>query len=122
MVKKVIQWIREYYEIQPDDLFHDPDIAVFRHRGTKKWFGVIMRIPLCKLGLANEEAGFILNLKEEPLFIDSILDHRRFFRAYHMNKEHWISVLLDGSVPMEELEYLIQNSYRLTAPKKGAKK
>ena len=34
--------------------------------------------------------------------------------GYHMNKEHWISVVLDGSVAIEHIHELIQDSYALT--------
>ena len=114
MVEELLQRIKTAYGIEPEDVFGDPDIAVFRHTDNRKWFGVLMRIPLCKLGLPAEENGMILNLKAEPLFIDSIVDHQRIFRAYHMNKEHWISVLLDGSVSMDDLGFFIEGSYQLT--------
>ena len=40
-----------------------------------------------------------------------------FLPAYHMNRENWVSVLLDGTVPEEEIKRLIELSYELTAPK-----
>lgn len=43
-----------------------------------------------------------------------------FFLAYHMNKEHWISAALDGSVDAEELRALLAESFARTAPKKRA--
>lgn len=33
--------------------------------------------------------------------------------AWHMNKRHWVSIELDGSVPDDEIQGLIENSYRL---------
>ena len=38
--------------------------------------------------------------------------------AYHMNKEHWITVLLDGSLPEGFPQTMIEQSYLLTGPKK----
>ena len=38
--------------------------------------------------------------------------------AYHMNKEHWISVILDGSMEEEDICRLIEESFELTAPKR----
>ena len=35
--------------------------------------------------------------------------------AYHQNKEHWNTVVLDGSVPDEVLEDMIAESYRLVS-------
>ena len=41
--------------------------------------------------------------------------------AWHMNKKHWISVILNGTVPFELISALIDNSYELTN-KKGRNK
>jgi predicted DNA-binding protein (MmcQ/YjbR family) len=37
-----------------------------------------------------------------------------FLPAYHMNKEHWLTVLLDNTVPEKEIYELIDDSYELT--------
>ncbi len=59
------------------------------------------------------EAGSV-NLKVEPALGDML---RQTFPsitgAYHMNKRHWITVPLDGSVPDDEIEGLVRNSWRL---------
>ncbi len=43
-----------------------------------------------------------------------------YLPAYHMNKERWITIRLDGSVPEEEIKNLIDMSYHLTKPGKTA--
>lgn len=61
----------------------------------------------------RDEDVFVV-LKVEPAFGDML---RQTFPsitgAYHMNKRHWISVPLDGSVPSDEIEGLVRNSWRL---------
>ena len=42
--------------------------------------------------------------------------------AYHMNKNHWLTVLLDGTADDETVKALVDMSYALTAPKKKAPK
>ena len=37
-----------------------------------------------------------------------------FYPAYHMNKDKWISILMDGTVPAKEIMELIELSYSLT--------
>jgi len=68
-----------------------------------------------------EKDGFIwVNVKCNP-------EWRDFFRdafpsvvpAYHLNKEHWNSIILDGSVPEDDIKRMIEESYELT---KGRKK
>jgi predicted DNA-binding protein (MmcQ/YjbR family) len=60
----------------------------------------------------------VVNLKIDP---EESYAVREMFSgitpAYHMNKRHWISVILDGSVPMEFCEILIEKSYDLTRKK-----
>lgn len=66
------------------------------------------------------EAAF-LNLKCDP---DHSVELRDIFDGilpgYHMNKKHWISVLLDGSVPSGEIQRLIDVSYSIVV--QGLKK
>ncbi len=38
--------------------------------------------------------------------------------AYHLNKQHWNSVILDGTVPDEEIKRMIRESYALITSKK----
>ncbi len=42
--------------------------------------------------------------------------------GYHMNKKHWNTVIVDGSVPCEELKEFIKDSYQIVAPKSSSKK
>ena len=65
------------------------------------------------MGLPGDAMTEILDLKCGPAMIGSLLDGQRYLPAYHMNKEHWITVLLDGSIPEEELFPLIELSYQL---------
>lgn len=91
-----------------------PRNAIWRHPRTRKWFAVLLgQLPLRCLGLGEDGVQDVLNLKCDPIMTFSLVDNRRIFRAYHMNKEHWISVRLDGSVPMEELQFLVDMSWKL---------
>ncbi len=62
-----------------------------------------------------------INLKCDP---DEALALRDIFEAvipgYHMNKKHWNTVILDGSVPAGEIERMMDRSYGLVV--KGLKK
>src|SRR5688572_13906671 len=96
---------KAYLLSQPEaveDYPFGPEAAVFKVRN--KMFGLLME--------GKEEAR--INLKCDP---DEALALRDIFPAvtpgYHMNKKHWNTVLLDGSVPDGEIERMIDNSYRL---------
>ena len=93
---------------------------VFRHIENKKWFALIMNIPKNRLGVCDKGTFDIINLKCDPIAVGSLRSEHGFFPAYHMNKEKWISVALDGSVPDEKLKMLIDISFDLTKSKRSA--
>lgn len=115
----VVAYIRAQYGAEPEYLWEQPSKnAVFRRLDNRKWFGVLLpELPRRTLRLPGEGAVDILNLKCGPVLLGALLDGRRYLPAYHMNKEHWVSILLDGSVPMAELAPLIDLSWQLTAKK-----
>ena len=111
-------YILNYYATQPDYPWADtPRAAVFRHAGNRKWFALVMEVPRDKLGLAGTEKLDIVNLKCDPILIASLRGETGIFPAYHMNKASWITAALDGSVPAETIELLLDVSYELTKPK-----
>ena len=98
-----------------------PTFAVYRHRSNQKWFAVIMEIPKSKLGIEEEENINIINLKSDPLLIGSLTLDKGIYPAYHMNKNHWITVCLDGSVEKDKAEWLLNLSFELTDRKSKKK-
>ena len=113
--KQLIDYIGREYGVAPDYPFSkDFDSQVFRHQKNRKWFGLIMTITEDKLGLPGTEVVEIVNLKCDPEMIGSICDHQKIFPAYHMNKWHWISVVLKGRAKDEQLQDLVDMSYDLT--------
>lgn len=117
---EVIRYIEEQYGVEPEFLWaKTPGNAVFRHIRNRKWFAALLQdIPRKTLGLAGAEPVNILDLKCDPLLKGSLLDGSRYLPGYHMNKEHWITLLLDGSLPLSEIYSLIDMSYGITGKKK----
>ena len=120
MTAEVVHHIKTKYDADPEFLWaKTPTNAGIRHHGNKKWFAaLLLDMPRKTLGLPGEDRVDILNLKCDPLMIGSLLDGKRYLPGYHMNKEHWISLLLDGSIPSQEIFALIELSYGLTDKKK----
>ena len=115
---RITQEILDAYGIQPEYLWADsPDSAVFRHPGSKKWFGIFMRVERKRLHLTGNEAVDILNVKCDPILIGALRREPGFLPAYHMNKDSWISILLDGTVPDDRILPLLDMSYDLVAPR-----
>ncbi|MBQ6987471.1 MAG: MmcQ/YjbR family DNA-binding protein [Oscillibacter sp.] len=106
------------YNAEPEYLWPKyPRFEVFRHKSNQKWFALMMDVPKNKLGLPETDTLDVANFKCSPLLIGSLLGEAGFFPAYHMNKENWITVALDGSVSDEQVTALLDWSYDATAPK-----
>lgn len=67
-----------------------------------------------KLGLQEDKTLAVLNILCDPMMIGSLRMKEGFFPAYHMNKENWISILLDGTVSADEIKSLMELSCQLT--------
>lgn len=115
--QQVLAFAEEQWGILPDYPWtRTPDSAVLRHPASGKWFGLIMPVRRKTLGLAGDGVVDILNIKGDPLMLPSLWQKPGYLPAYHMNKEHWLTLLLDGSVPLKELCFLLRISHDLTRP------
>ena len=98
-----------YFLSRPEAIEDFPfrfDIHVFKVR--KKWFGT----------LSYRDHTAYINLKcdpEEAMVLRDVFDAVR--PGYHMNKAHWNTVTLDGSIPTGEIERMIDRSYALVVRK-----
>lgn len=120
--ERITEYIKETYDTDPEYLWEsDPKSAIFRHKGSKKWYALVMNISKEKLGLAESEHADVLNVKCDPLMLGSLLMENGFFPAYHMNKNSWVSVILDNSVPDDKICFLIGLSYNSVTPKRKRK-
>ncbi len=95
-----------------------PSHRVYRHCNNKKWFAVIMELPKEKIGLQGQESIQVVNVKCEPLMIGSLLQEQGIYPGYHMNKNHWITLLLDGTLEEDKLKWLLDMSFDLTNGKR----
>lgn len=111
-------FIMETYNAEADYPWRkSPNHAVFRHCSNRKWFALIMDVPKNKLGLQGEGLLDVVNLKCDPILIGSLRGEPGFLPAYHMSKDNWITVALDGSAPDDKIKMLLDMSYQATAPK-----
>ena len=119
MREKIFAYIKKKYKAAPEYPWGEDDGAVLRHGDNRKWFALVMNIGREKLGLAGEDRVDVINLKiDDMVFKDALMQDRGIFPAYHMNKEHWITVLLDGTVEEAKVCGLIDLSFAATASKK----
>ena len=118
MRKQIETYLEQAYGVYPECLWKDSDAAAIRHLADKQWFGIIMPgIAWRKLGADQEGDVDVLNVKCDPVLLPSLTDGRGLFPGYHMNKQHWISIALDGSVSMDKIIWLLDASYMMTLGK-----
>ena len=123
LVQAVFDYVRTTYGVEPDYPFPTaPDYPVLRHPDTRKWFALIMDVPRYRLGLSGEERVDILNIKCDPLLSGSLRLQEGYFPAYHMNHDGWLTILLDGTVPIADITPLLDMSFELTMIKSKKKK
>ena len=109
-----LEFVEEEFNIKPDKPFEDDfDTMVLRHKDNKKWFGIVMKISKNKLVGEDKRKVDVLNIKCLPLLRQSLLKNKGIYVAYHMNKIHWISVILE-EITLQELRPLVEMSFDLT--------
>lgn len=110
--KKLIGYVREKYGIDPEYLWEKfPENAIWRRKDNQKWYGAILTTDGKKFG--REGSVELLDMRMETEMLERMVDDKNYFRGWHMNKKHWVTVLLDGSVSLEEIFRMIDNSYLL---------
>ena len=99
----------------------DFETAVLRHRDTRKWYAITMRVSRRKFAFDSDEVIDVVNLKLPTEMFGSFGAADGVYPAYHMNKLHWISVLLPDALD-DAVQFLVDVSYESTKLKKKNKK
>ena len=111
---KIIEYARNTYGDEEEYLWEKfPDNAVLRRRDTKKWYAAILTVPYVKFGIKREGTVEVIDVRMDPDELERTVDNKTYFRGWHMNKKHWVTMLLDGSAPYEEIIERLNNSYDL---------
>ena len=102
--EEALSYALSFPDTYQDAPFHDENWQLVRYKGNKKAFL-----------WTYEREGFInLNVKVEP---DKAFFWRDIYESvmpgYHQNKEHWNTIILDGSIPDKDIECMIAESYDL---------
>ena len=115
MKTKILFYAKRQYNTEPEYLWKRyPDYCVLRHRRNRKWYAVIMMVSKEAIGLSGEGGVWIMDVKATAEDIELTPDSEGFFPGYHMNKRHWMSILLDGTVRLKIIKEYLDKSYELT--------
>ncbi len=102
------------YGTSPDYPFDEDFVtAVLRHAGNRKWYALVMRVSRRKFGFDSDELIDVVNLKLPVELFGSFGEADGVYPAYHMNKLHWVSVLLSDA-PSDVVEFLTGASFEAT--------
>ena len=112
--KEILAYVEKQYGIKPDYPWEGNDYAVLRHSHNRKWFAVLVKVTESQLGLRGEKLVDAINLKCDPLLISTLRGETGIYPAWHMNKEHWLTVMLTSPIPKGRVCYLLDMSYELT--------
>ena len=105
----------------PDYPFDDwMESAVLRHHENGKWYAIALRVSRRKFGMDSDETIDVVNLKLPTEMFGSFGAEVGVYPAYHMNKLHWISVLLPDA-PDDLAQFLINVSFDATKDKRKPK-
>ena len=113
--QELFAWCMDQYGTEPEYPWKDRN-AVLRHKDNKKWYGVILETGKSKLGLPGDGTAEILNVKCDPVLAASCRTQPGFFPAWHMNKEKWLSILLNEPELDTAIKNLLALSFDLTSP------
>ena len=113
--KEIIEYIRQKYNDELEFLWKKfEDVAIWRNKQNDKWYGLLMKISEQKLGIESEKITEVIDMRYQKEEVENIVDNKKIFPGYHMNKKSWITVKLDNSVETETIKELIKNSYNLS--------
>lgn len=112
--QQVIAYAREKYQDELQFLWQRfPKNAILRRKDNAKWYAALLVLDKRKLGLDEDGVVDIIDLRGDPGAIRALVDGERYFPGFHMNKKHWYTMCLDGSVPVKDVLARIDESYSL---------
>ena len=115
--QQFLSYCLDTYGTSPDYPFdEDFETAVFRHADNRKWYAIVMRVSRRKFGFDSDEVIDVVNLKLPTEMFGSFGAADGVYPAYHMNKLHWISVLLPDA-PNDVVQFLLNASFEATKSK-----
>ncbi|MCM1115048.1 MAG: MmcQ/YjbR family DNA-binding protein [Clostridium sp.] len=112
--KEIIAFVKDKYNDEFEYLWEKfPDNAVVRRKDNKKWYAALLTVSKRKLGIDSDEIAEVIDLRIKPENLEELIDGVNYFPGYHMNKKHWYTIILDSTVPIEEICERLAESYRL---------
>ena len=114
MKLRLMKYCERKFGTEPEAPWEDsPDAYTFKTAKRNKWYSLFMTIPYKSLGLVAKGTLDVVNIKLPPAKVLNLIDRVHFYPAYHMNKKHWITIVLDKEVDEPLVQQLLEESYGL---------
>lgn len=115
MRDQIFNYVSKKYKTKIEYLWAKfPSFAVMRNNQNKKWYALIMNIPYKKLKIEKDGNVDVLNIKiPDFLLKEMLLQKKGVYKSYHMSHTNWVSIVLDGTVPIKEILSYIDESYNI---------
>ena len=113
----LIDYIRERFAVEADFPFKEDNVYVFRHERNRKWFAIMMNVPYLALGIDKPGEVDIIDIKCGPILMGIFRREEGILPGYHMNKDNWATIMLDGTAKDETIKELMDISYHMTKGK-----
>lgn len=111
---EIIEYAHRRYGDEEEYLWEKfPDNAVLRRKDTGKWYAAILTVQYAKFGIEREGTVEVIDMRMDPDELERTVDGKKYFRGWHMNKKRWVTMLLDGSAPLDEIILRLNESYNL---------
>ena len=108
---RIANYIIKKYDVSPEFLWSKFDgYGVFRKKDNRKWFAIIMNIDISKIDKGHGEVE-IINLKLGADKVKELIKKKGYYESYHMNKDSWISIILNDTLSDSRVEELVDLSY-----------
>ena len=114
------EYILDHYAAESSHSFDtDRSVTVYSRSDNKKWFAATKNIGYRYLGIGREGRIDILNVSVNPRLVATLREREGFRPAWRMNRNRWVTILLDGSVPDDEIRSYLDMSYKFAGRKGG---
>lgn len=111
---RIARLINERYQDEPEFAWTKfPGYGIYRNPNNKKGYALVMNIDKSKIAAGTGEAE-IINVKLNSEIIPALLNKKGFYPSYHMQKKNWLSIILDDTLPDEEIMQYIIESHQFT--------
>lgn len=122
--QKLDKYVKNMYGITPEILpFSHENYEIYRHTDTGKWFAVFIEKERSAFGLDGDGRTEIVCFKlKDSLLVDLLAQQNGYLQGYPAKGWNWLSAVLDGTVPYEDICRLLDESYEATKTKTKNKK